>query len=270
MSSNSTILFAQKKWLSAVGAIDGIVIEKVAGLQRVCNRPLTPYTTETAFLQLQDKLHSNAYIDLRLDPNIDLSRLQNIPFPIVEAHTRMLQLREEQLYSSALQRQIKKGASFLLVKRVQEASLLFQFMKLVYARRDGHLNMREADLTKAVKASIEGGFGELLHAVDKEGKVYAALWLVWDEQCMYYVSGARNEAMQESSAMSFLLAEAIQNAKRKGLQRFDFCGSSIAGIDRFFAGFGAVKVPVLCIKQAAPWWWNALRKGLRVFKRIAG
>ncbi len=271
MSSSSTILFAQDKWLAAVRAgKSAIQLERVAGLQRCCNAPLTPYVTGETFVGIADKIAKNAYVDLRFYPNSTPKFPANSRLKLLEAHTRVLDLNSDLTYSSALQRQLRKAQSYLKSTSSSDIDLLFQFMQGVYAGRGSDLSLRKSQLQDAVNASLEGDFGELIYALDSDDKVYGALWLVWDEQTMYYVAGARNEVMKDSAAMSFLLDAAIHLAKQKGLQSFDFCGSSIEGIDRFFAGFGAERVKVLRVFQAAPFWWKWLRKGVRVIKGIVG
>lgn len=271
MTSSSTILFEQDKWLAAVRAgKSAIQQERLAGLQRCCNAPLTPYVTEKSFTNIADKIAKNAYVDLRFYPNSTLKVPANSRLQFLETYTRILDLNKELSYSSALQRQLRKAQSYLKFTASSDIDLLFQFMQGVYAGRGSDLSLRKSQLHDAVKASMEGDFGKLIYALDSEGKVYGALWVVWDEQVMYYVAGARNEATKDSAAMSFLLDAAIHLAKQKGLQSFDFCGSSIEGIDRFFAGFGAERVKMLRVYQAAPFWWKWLRKGVRVIKGIVG
>lgn len=271
MSSSTTILFEQGKWLAAVRAgKSAIQQERVAGLQRCCNALLTPYVTEKSFTNIADKIAKNAYVDLRFYPNSTPKLPANSRLKLLEAHTRVLDLSKELTYSSALQRQLRKAQSYLKFNASSDIDLLFKFMQGVYAGRGSDLSLRKSHLHDAVKASMEGDFGKLMYTLDSEGKVYGALWVVWDEQAMYAVSGARNKAMKDSAAMSFLFDTAIHLAKQKGLQSFDFCGSSIEGIDRFFAGFGAEHVKVLRVFQAAPFWWKWLRKGVRVIKGIVG
>lgn len=271
MTSSSTILFEQDKWLAAVRAgKSAIQLERVAGLQRCCNAPLTPYVTEKSFAAVKKQLTKRTFVEIHFAPGITLDKANYASFQIKERSTRILDLSKNLAYSSALERQLRKGERSIQLKKSTSSTSLYSLMKKVYARRGNELALSESLLEKATKAALEGGFGELTYACTAEGESLASLLVVWDESCMYYLAGARNEVLKDSAAMSLLLDAAIQSAREKGLARFDFCGSSIEGIDRFFASFGATKEVYYCINNPAPLWWKWLRKGVRVIKGIVG
>jgi lipid II:glycine glycyltransferase (peptidoglycan interpeptide bridge formation enzyme) len=271
MGDSATILFEQNKWLSAVGAGDAALLtERVAGLQRCCNAPLTPYITEKSFEKVKKQLTKRAFVEIHFAPGIRLDKANFASFQIKERSTRILDLSKDTTYNSALERQLRKGERSIQLKKSTSSASLYTLMKKVYASRGNELVLSESLLEKVTKAALEGGFGELTYACTAEGESLAALLVVWDESCMYYLAGARNEVLKDSAAMSLLLDAAIQSARAKGLSRFDFCGSSIEGIDRFFAGFGATKEVYYCVYNPAPLWWKWLRKGARLVKKIIG
>jgi hypothetical protein len=217
---------------------------------------------------MKGQLQKNAFVDISFYPGEEVGALAKGTFTLKQKHTRLLNLKQDANYSASLLRQLRKGQQQISFLESADSALLWQFMQRVYSSRGSALQLKSELLQKAVNMSLKGAFGSLTYAVDNENNYHAALWTVWDETTMYYVAGARNEARANSAAMSCLLDAAINSARAKGLSNFDFCGSSIEGIDRFFAGFGAEKIPVVQLQSAAPWWWKLIRKGARTFKRI--
>ena len=79
-------------------------------------------------------------------------------------------------------------------------------------------------------------------AEDKEGRHHAGVYMVWDKASAYYLMGGGNPELRNSGATSLCMWEAIRHAATV-TQRFDFEGSMIEPIERFFRAFGAVQTP---------------------------
>ena len=78
----------------------------------------------------------------------------------------------------------------------------------------------------------------LLIAIDNNNNIHASIYLVWDNNCTYYLIGGADPNFRSSGAMSFLIWEAIKQAAQRK-QSFDFEGSMIEPIEHFFRSFGA-------------------------------
>ena len=90
-----------------------------------------------------------------------------------------------------------------------------------------------------------------------------ACFIVHDSQTAYYLLGGYRAEDRHHGAGAFAVFEAIRHAQELGLQTFDFEGSVIPPIERFFRGFGGRLVPYFTINKA---WWP-LEIGLKFFKR---
>lgn len=88
----------------------------------------------------------------------------------------------------------------------------------------------------------------IIGAVDEQGRVHAGAYIVHDERCAYYLLGGMDEALRDSQAMSLVMWEAIRHAGQVSRQ-FDFEGSMIEPIERFFRGFGANQSPYFKISK---------------------
>ena len=62
----------------------------------------------------------------------------------------------------------------------------------------------------------------------------------------YYLQGGNHPDLRNSGAASLVMWEAIQFASTV-TQQFNFAGSMIPSIERFFRGFGATQVPYFSI-----------------------
>ena len=87
-----------------------------------------------------------------------------------------------------------------------------------------------------------GGSPGLRAPARPAGRVHAAMLLVWDERRCYYLQGGGDPALRNSGAHSLLVWEAIQRAASKS-RLFDFEGSMVESVERFFRAFGARQSP---------------------------
>ena len=112
---------------------------------------------------------------------------------------------------------------------------------------------QQADDTRRAIETIDGPASardarRALVARDTDGEVHAAGYFVWDSACMYYLVGASDSRLRSSGATSLLIWAAITLAAERGLA-FDFEGSMIRSIERFFRAFGSEPVPYSVIRH---------------------
>lgn len=88
----------------------------------------------------------------------------------------------------------------------------------------------------------------ILFAVDETDRVHAALYMVWDDRVAYYLAGGGDPQLRTSGAMSLLMWRAIQHAAGVS-EIFDFEGSMLAPVERFFRAFGARQTPFLIAER---------------------
>lgn len=103
-------------------------------------------------------------------------------------------------------------------------------------------------LKKIISLSKEKGQGDLWGAYDQEGHLHSAAFIVWHEQSAYYLGGGGNPIYRNSGAQSLVLWECIQYVSQF-TQKFDFEGSMLPGVERFFREFGAIQTPYFTISQ---------------------
>jgi hypothetical protein len=114
-----------------------------------------------------------------------------------------------------------------------------------------------AELARLEAACTARGAGTMLFARDDEGQVHAAVWVVWDRNGAYYLLAGAAPSLRTSGASSLLAWEAIVRAGQHA-DVFDFHGSMLQPVERFFRAFGAQQTPYLSVTKMS----SALRLAL--------
>jgi len=122
---------------------------------------------------------------------------------------------------------------------INEMSFIRQEMKLPYSR----------NLVQKLDHACEAhNARKIFYARDEDGRIHAALFIIWDENSAYYLMGGSDPDLRTSGANSLCMWEAIRFSATV-TKRFDFEGSMIESVERFFRAFGAVQVPYFQITK---------------------
>lgn len=81
-----------------------------------------------------------------------------------------------------------------------------------------------------------------------QNRIIAANFLVEDKSCVYYLMGGIEPKYGDIGAMDLIQYESIKYALLKG-KSFDFEGSMVESIEKYFRSFGAIQKPYLEIKK---------------------
>jgi Acetyltransferase (GNAT) domain len=101
-----------------------------------------------------------------------------------------------------------------------------------------------------IEAACAGrGARHMLFACDESDRVHAVAYLVWDRCTAYYLMGGGDPDLRTSGASSLLMWEAILRA-RSVTEVFDFEGSMLPPVERFFRAFGGRQTPYLQVSRA--------------------
>lgn len=113
---------------------------------------------------------------------------------------------------------------------------------LTFQRQGQKLPYTREFVRRLDNACIENKARKIFFAEDAQGHIHAAIYIVWDENSAYYLMGGADPELRNSGATSLLMWEAIQFAATV-TKTFDFEGSMIEPVERFFRAFGARQVP---------------------------
>lgn len=273
-------LFHRPEWLDAVCQWEAIVYQKgadvwgvwplpiteQAGFRRITQPYLTPYLGPVVFYpegqkytsklahekevlaELIKQLPDYASLEVRCLPSLT----NGLPFfwaniAQTTRYTYVLNHLEDTgavfaNFRDNVRREVRKAEKALNVVAATSISPLWELKTASYQTKKQALPFGFAWVEGLHQLLQQQGWGQVLEARDATGNLHAAIWLVHDHQTMYYLLGAANPAQNNSGAMSLLLWQGIQLAAQKGLE-FNFEGSMIPAIERFFSAFGGNLTP---------------------------
>jgi len=152
--------------------------------------------------------------------------------PIADEQTQWKSLK------SSAQRQIKKAEGEFDVEESTDVTSVIRLYRSSLEQKSEGQEADETLLRELHSRVLEHQCGTVLEA--KHGaNVVASLYLVWDHEQMYYLYGGQDAGSKDSGAKTYLFWQALRMASERQLS-FNFEGSMIPGVERFFRGFGAV------------------------------
>jgi hypothetical protein len=143
---------------------------------------------------------------------------------------------------------IKKAQKILTVKQDLDLERFLDINALTFQRQRRSLPYNHALVRRLDEACRARRSREIFYAEDAQGRIHAVLYLVWDENSAFYLMGGADPALRNSGAMSLLVWESIQYAATV-TRKYDFEGSMIEPVERFFRAFGAVQTPYFQISK---------------------
>jgi len=143
-------------------------------------------------------------------------------------------------YTENTRRNIRKSEQHKIsISKGMQVNTLIQFKQ---ETAPGKMEPAEYDkLRHIVSKSIMKGAGEIYGAYTETNELCAAAFFAFSHQYSYMLVAASSETGKDLSAMFLLVNTFIREHSGKNIT-LDFEGSNIAGIARFFAGFGAMPV----------------------------
>jgi hypothetical protein len=165
-------------------------------------------------------------------------------------------------YNSNTQRNIRKAVnSNVYVSQVDDIVSFIEFTRFNLKDKSPEVGVKHySALQKVIGHAISKQLGEIYGAYDTANNLVAAAFFVSSNNRSIYLAASSNEIGTTQSAMFLLIDTFIRNNAGKELT-LDFEGSNIAGIARFYSGFGAVSQIYYSVHQ------NRLPKIFRMLKK---
>lgn len=141
-----------------------------------------------------------------------------------------------------IRREIKKAQKTVTVEDNHSIEDLIMMQGKTFERQGRNSHNSDELLRRIDKATSDHNARKLLCAVDNEGRIHAASYFIYDSKCCYYLIGGGDPELRTSGASSLLMWEGIRFASTVS-SSFDFEGSMIEPIERFFRAFGGIPTP---------------------------
>jgi hypothetical protein len=150
-----------------------------------------------------------------------------------------------------IRREIRKARKRVEVVEGLGIDRFYNVLSKTYERQAIAVPHSLAELERLEAACAARGAGTTLFARDDAGQVHAAVWVVWDRNGAYYLLAGAEPHLRTSGASSLLAWEAILRAGEH-TDVFDFHGSMLQPVERFFRAFGAQQTLYLNVTRMSP------------------
>ena len=107
---------------------------------------------------------------------------------------------------------------------------------------------------------------KMFFAKDNKNEIIAANFLVYDSNTVYYLMGGIEPSKKDLGGMDVVQHESIKFAIENG-KKFDFEGSMIESIEKYFRSFGAIQKPYFQIYKTNSKLWKVKKLLDRVLKK---
>ncbi len=163
---------------------------------------------------------------------------------------------------------VRKAEKQLEVVNNLSVEEFYRVAELTFKRQGKRMPYTLAFFEKLYLACREKGAGKMFFAVDSAGRTHAVAFVVWDQCSAYYLVGGADPELRNSGASSLCLWDAIRFSSTV-TKTFDFEGSMIESVERFFRGFGAVQKTYFKVEKYNAWlpYIKHILRDLRQFLR---
>jgi len=131
----------------------------------------------------------------------------------------------------------------LVATEVDSLDLVWPVIRETFERQGQQVPFSRNLLERILVRGSKEGAVSLYLARDANETTHAAAVVVRDSVRAYYLLGGTAPGFRRTGGMSLLLWHALQDAQDKGLHIFDFEGSMIEPVEKFFRTFGTVQTP---------------------------
>jgi|SRR6476661_2218739 len=143
-----------------------------------------------------------------------------------------------------IRRNIQKALEQVRVVHTFSPEQFYQLNKMSFDRQGLPMPYSWEQFRRHDEALAQAQARQFFFAVDEQGRIHSAAYLIWDKQAAYYHLSGDDPALRESGAGILLIWEAIRyTSEVLGLSCFDFEGSMLPAVERIRVQFGAVQTP---------------------------
>jgi hypothetical protein len=148
-----------------------------------------------------------------------------------------------------IRREIRKARTRVEVRDDLALDRLHAIWAKTFARQGLAAPVSLEELARLDAACARHGARTMLFAQDDEGHVHAVSYVVGDRNAAFYLIGGGDPELRTSGASSLLMWESILRA-RAVTDVFDFEGSMLRPVERFFRAFGGRQTPYVRVSRA--------------------
>ena len=153
------------------------------------------------------------------------------------------------LFHQKTKKSIRLAEEDLIITEDISLEEFYRINSLTFERQRVKVPYSESFFIKLASTCKEKNACKLLAAKDKAGRIHAVLMIVFNQNTCYSIVSGADPTLRSSGATTLLNWHAIQFAHHSGMQEYDFTGSMIEPVEKFFRHFGAVQTPYFVIEK---------------------
>jgi hypothetical protein len=240
------------------------------GLKTIITPPLAPYVGEAwmgnpkalDFTALHAFFKSEGFGKVKLEFSPDTSALLSDRTDMIPRVTYRLNLPDEAgalpgLYSSKTRNMVSKARREGALWSVNHDSAgTWQRLQAHYERKK--IKSGKEQLARVVNEFVKTGRAFTIDVVEHNQITWSGVFYLHEDTC-YYLAGALNPNHSSNASGTFGLYGSMCECIARGMAVFDFEGSSVPAIARFFKGFGGVATRFAAYSNES-WLWRIIGK----------
>lgn len=163
-------------------------------------------------------------------------------------------------FSHAKRKNLKKAEAEVEVRFDLSARDFYENHKMTLSKEGTVISYDFSLFSKLYDACYKKNSGRTIYAVDHDGNLHSALFVIWDSVSAYDLISTINTDFRNSGSATLLVREIIKYVSTK-TKRFDFEGSMIEPVETSFRQFGAIQTPYFNLKNVSS---KLIRIGLNI------
>lgn len=138
----------------------------------------------------------------------------------------------------------------LVIEATKDYETVYRLILTSLERNDKD---RNEQIIRAILFSFVNEQNAIAYVAYHNGQALGATFCVIDRQKAVYIFGGFSSDNKHHGAGVSCMWQSILEAKRRGLQYFDFEGSMNKSIERYFREFGGTLTPYYCVERIKHW-----------------
>jgi hypothetical protein len=167
---------------------------------------------------------------------------------------RLTDLGDEQRLWNGLRdtvrRLCRKAEKITAVNRGRDIATFIGLLEKTFARQGMDMSSWFPALERIDETMSRRNQRTIYSAEDAQGRVHAAVYVVYDDRHTFYLAGGGDPALRDSGAHSLAMWHAIKESGTRS-QIFDFEGSMLRTIEYFIRGFGPQQCPRFTARRSS-------------------
>jgi hypothetical protein len=149
-----------------------------------------------------------------------------------------------------IRREIRKARRQLEIRDDLGLDRFYAVWTKTFTRQGLEPSVSLAQLERLDAACATRDVRAMLFACDGANRVHAVIYVVWDRHAAFHLLGGADPELRTSGASSLLMWDAIMRAAAV-TDVFDFEGSMLKPVERFFRAFGSRQAPYLRVSRTS-------------------